>query len=57
MKIENLFEAIRSNADPEAYRLAREVLDSKYAWLEQGIVEVPTAPPAARDERHAAAGN
>ncbi|MFI5371914.1 MAG: acyl-CoA dehydrogenase family protein [Candidatus Eisenbacteria bacterium] len=57
MKIENLFEAIRNNADPEAYRVAREVLDSKHAWLEQGIVEVPGVPPAAQGRQHAAAGN
>ena len=57
MKVENLFEAIRSNADPEAYRLAREVLDSKYAWLERGIIAPPSAPPAqASPQRHAAAG-
>jgi alkylation response protein AidB-like acyl-CoA dehydrogenase len=56
MKVENLFEAIRTNADAEAYRVAREVLDSRHAWLEQGIVEVPGAPPATGATRHAAAG-
>ena len=57
MKVENLFEAIRSNADPEAYRLAREVLDSKYAWLERGIVDVPEAPSAAPGQSGSRAGN
>ena len=56
MKIENLFEAIRANADPEAYQVAREVLDSRYAWLERDIVEVPGAPPATGASHHAAAG-
>jgi hypothetical protein len=57
MKVENLFEAIRTNADAEAYRVAREVLDSKHAWLEQGIAEVPGVPPATQGRQHAAAGN
>jgi hypothetical protein len=56
MKVENLFEAIRSNADPEAYRLARGVLDGRFAWLERGIVDVPEAPKK-EPERKAAAGS
>jgi alkylation response protein AidB-like acyl-CoA dehydrogenase len=57
MKIENLFEAIRTNADAEAYRVAREVLDSRHAWLEQGIAEVPGAPPATQGRQQAVAGS
>ncbi len=51
-RIERLFEGIRSNADAEAYRLARDVLAGRYAWLEQGIIDAPEAPAeAARGER------
>ena len=57
MKVENLFEAIRSNADVPAYRAARDVLDGRYAWLERGIIEPDEAPkPAVRETRGAAVG-
>jgi alkylation response protein AidB-like acyl-CoA dehydrogenase len=46
MKVENLFEAIRANADTDAYRVARHVLDERYAWLEHGIIEAPRAEAA-----------
>ena len=58
-KIENLFEAIRANADTENYALARGVLAGEYAWLESGIVppdlEAPAASDAAPDEGRARA--
>ncbi|NOT33967.1 MAG: acyl-CoA dehydrogenase [Candidatus Eisenbacteria bacterium] len=58
MKVENLFEALRSNADPEVYQVARDVLDGKYAWLEDGILDAPrAAPPGETPSRVAAAGN
>ena len=57
MKVENLFEGIRSNADVPAYRAARDVLEGRYAWLERGIIEPDEAPkPAARETRGAAVG-
>jgi alkylation response protein AidB-like acyl-CoA dehydrogenase len=37
-KVDVLFRAIRHNADGEAYQVARDVLDQKYAWLERGII-------------------
>ena len=45
-KIEQLFAGVRSNDDAATYRLARGVLDGKYAWLEKGIIDVPGAPSA-----------
>jgi hypothetical protein len=54
-KIENLFAAIRSNDDPETYKLARGVLDGKFAWMEKGIVEIPGAPNAPAGSQPAAA--
>ncbi len=56
-KVEKLFGDLRKNADPETYRLARELLDGRYAWLERGIVNAPEAPAAAAAEpARAAAG-
>jgi len=46
LRVERLFEAIQSNADPEAYDVARAALDDRYAWLERGIIEAPDAPAA-----------
>jgi len=48
-KVENLFEAIRKNADPEAYRVARGILDGRYAWLERGIIDAPDQPEVASE--------
>jgi len=41
MKVERLFHDIASNADIEAYDVARSALDDRYAWLERGIIDVP----------------
>jgi len=54
-KIEKLFGDLRDNADSETYRVARAILDEKYRWLENGIVDAPETP-AAEPERHAAVG-
>ena len=45
-KVESLFEAIRKNADAEAYKVARGILDGRYQWLEQGIIDAPDQPEA-----------
>ena len=41
-RVEALFDGLFDAADRPAYRLAREVLEGEYRWLEQGIL----APPA-----------
>jgi len=56
-KIENLFEAIRKNADPEVYRVARDLLDGRYDWLEEGIIDAPDAPETPREAKGAAAAS
>ncbi len=56
-RVQRLFAAIRSNADVAAYSLARDVLDGRYAWLEQGIIDAPEAPRAESERGAAAAGN
>jgi hypothetical protein len=52
-KVEHLFAGIRSHSDPQAYRLARGVLDKRYAWLEEGIVNAPEAPAEHRETKAA----
>ena len=37
-RIERLFEAVADNDDEAAYEVARDTLDRRYAWLEDGIV-------------------
>jgi alkylation response protein AidB-like acyl-CoA dehydrogenase len=44
VRIEKLFSDVRSNADAETYALARGVLDRRFAWLENGIVDAPETP-------------
>ena len=56
-RIERLFAAIRSNADPAAYGLARDVLAGRYAWLEHGIIDAPEARHAEPERGAAAAGS
>ena len=56
MKVDKLFEDIRSNADVPTYHLARGILDQRFAWLENGIVDSPESAPAERESMHAAAG-
>jgi alkylation response protein AidB-like acyl-CoA dehydrogenase len=47
-KVGELFASIRANDDPEAYQVARGILDQHYLWLETGIVGVEDAAPLAR---------
>ena len=37
-RIERLFDDVFSNEDTRGYAVARQVLDGKHAWLEQGMV-------------------
>ena len=55
-KVEALFEEVRTNADARVYAAARGVLDGRYGWLEQGIVEAPEHPEAPLAEAKGAAG-
>ena len=45
-RIERLFAALRSNDDAETYEVARAVLDRRYDWLEDGILDAPGSEPA-----------
>ena len=57
-KVDKLFQDIRRNADPETYRLARGILDRKFEWLENGILDAPeAAAPHESDVPRAAAGS
>src|SRR5436190_2482881 len=55
-KVEALFEDIRRNADAQVYETARGVLDGRYGWLEQGIIEAPEAAETPVAEAKGAAG-
>jgi alkylation response protein AidB-like acyl-CoA dehydrogenase len=54
-RIEASFRAIGSNDDVPAYRLARGLMDGRYAWLEEGIVAAPLDAAAAEARREVAA--
>ena len=68
VRIGHSFDALYGPNDDATYRLARQVLDGKHAWLEEGIVSpLPPEPvggdaatrgedPAARTARREAAG-
>ncbi len=55
-RIGGLFAAISSNDDPLAYRVARDVLDQRYRWLEAGIIPVEGPPAAETVVKSVAAG-
>ncbi|MBI3324427.1 MAG: acyl-CoA dehydrogenase family protein [Candidatus Omnitrophica bacterium] len=38
LRLDGLFQALHRNTDRQAYRLAQDVMDSKYQWLEEGIL-------------------
>ena len=50
-KVAILFAAIQSNDDEATYRLARGVLDRRFAWLEEGIFEPRAEDVAAEPPR------
>jgi hypothetical protein len=37
-RVEELFRAIRHNADRKGYKLAQELMEGRLEWLERGIV-------------------
>ncbi len=45
-RVEASFAAVASNDDVSNYETARGVLSDRFAWLEDGILEPPGAPPA-----------
>jgi hypothetical protein len=47
-KVEHLFGALASNDDALAYDVARGVLEKRYEWLEDGIVDAPGVPTETR---------
>jgi hypothetical protein len=53
-RVEKLFADLRSNDDPEIYRVARGVLEERFDWLEEGIIDAPTAAPATAERSRAA---
>jgi len=46
LRVEEFFERMRTNADRDAARVAGDVLDGRFVWLEDGIVPAPTSAPA-----------
>jgi alkylation response protein AidB-like acyl-CoA dehydrogenase len=42
LRVEDLFERIRDNADVRTAQVAHGLLDGRYRWLEEGIVPAPT---------------
>ena len=44
-RVEDRLAAVFDNDDVATYRTARRVLDGGHAWLEQGMVQMRSAPP------------
>ena len=38
-RVDQLFHELWRNTDPADYRLARRVLDGRYAWHEEGVLD------------------
>ncbi len=45
-RIERRFEDLRSNDDPQKYRVAQEILESQHEWLERGLAPMLSVPLA-----------
>src|SRR5262249_59503445 len=44
-RVEALFQGIVSNDDRQGYESARALLEGRYAWLEQGVIQAPVVGP------------
>jgi hypothetical protein len=56
-RVDTLFRHLGSNDDDRAYKLARALLDKRFAWLESGTAGVEQTPPAGAERGAAAAGD
>src|SRR5262249_37045268 len=55
-KVEKLFADVGNNADVVSYHVAKGILEQRFVWLENGIVDAPEAAPAESPAVRAAAG-
>jgi hypothetical protein len=51
LRVEDLFERIRDNADVRTAQVARGLLDGRYRWLEEGIIPAPTRVESGEADR------
>lgn len=55
-RVEELFGRVFDDGDRDAYRLAQRVLDGRYRWLEEGILEPPAPEGVDREPRRVPSG-